>query len=145
MLSNFSASASPIFLFVMCGLSPLSKLFVHTQALTIVRRMRIIVMTAKTVKLFRTGRYAGAWLGWYILASLKMKYARPQKNRKMVPIIPNVFSLRVQKAAMIRMKIVTGMAAIVRPCSALARPVTMTRNWTVNPRKKKKSNLSKVM
>ena len=40
-----------------------------------------------------------------------------------------------------RIRTVTGIAAIVRPNSASANPVTMTRNWTVKPRKKKKSNL----
>lgn len=74
-----------------------------------------------------------------------MKYANPQKNRKMVTIIPNLFSRRVQKAAMKRIRTVTGMAAIVRPNSAPANPVTMTRNWTVKPRKKKKSNFSRAI
>jgi hypothetical protein len=44
-----------------------------------------------------------------------------------------------------RITTVTGMAAIVRPYSASDLPVTMTRNCTVNPRKKKKSNFSKVI
>lgn len=81
----------------------------------------------------------------YIRPSLKMKYARPQKKRKMVTIMPNLFSRRVQKAAMKRIRTVIGTAAIVRPYSASARPVTMTRNWTVKPRKKKKSNFRRVM
>ena len=60
-------------------------------------------------------------------------------------IMPNLSSRRVQKAAMKRMSTVTGMAAMVRPNSAPARPVTITRNCTVNPRKKKKSNFRRAM
>ena len=59
--------------------------------------------------------------------------------------MPNLFSRRVQKAAMKRIRTVTGIAAIVRPNSAPASPVTTTRNWTVKPRKKKKSNFSNAM
>jgi hypothetical protein len=74
-----------------------------------------------------------------------MKYANPQKKRKMVEIIPNLSSRRVQKAAMKRIRTVTGMAAIVRPNSAPANPVTTTRNCTVKPRKKKKSNFNRAI
>ena len=44
-----------------------------------------------------------SWLGWYILTILKIKYANPQKKRKIVTIMPKFFSRRVQKAAMERM------------------------------------------
>ena len=60
-------------------------------------------------------------------------------------IIPGLFSRRVQKEAMKRMTIVIGMAAIVKANSASARPVTITRNCTVNPKKKKKSNFNSAM
>lgn len=60
-------------------------------------------------------------------------------------IIPAVFSRRVQNAAITRMRIVTGIAANVRANSTVAFSVTITTNWTVNPRKKKKSNFSKAM
>lgn len=69
----------------------------------------------------------------------------PQKYRKIVQTMPILFSRRVQKDAMNRMRIVTGIAAIVRPNSASANPVTMTKNWTVKPRKKKKSNFRRAM
>ena len=66
-------------------------------------------------------------------------------NKAIVKTIPNTFSRRVQNAAITRMRIVIGMAAIVRPSSASVLPVTITRNCTVNPRKKKKSNFRRAM
>lgn len=63
----------------------------------------------------------------------------------MMIIIPSVLSLRVQNAAIKRMTIVTGIAARVRPNSISSLLVTITTNWTVNPRKKKKSNFSRAM
>ena len=74
-----------------------------------------------------------------------MKYAIPQKKRIMVTTIPNRFSRLVDQAAEKRMRIVIGTAAIVRDISAVSVPVTMTKNWTVNPRKKKKSNFRRAM
>ena len=62
----------------------------------------------------------------------------------MIRIIPGLFSLRVQYEAIIRMRMVTGMAAIVRPNSASFLLSTMTTNWMVKPRKKKKSNLRRA-
>lgn len=64
---------------------------------------------------------------------------------KIAESIPGLFSRRVQNAAMNRMKMVTGMAAMVKPNSKSCTPVTMTRNWTVNPKKKKKSNFNKAI
>lgn len=63
----------------------------------------------------------------------------------MVIIIPTVLSRRTKTAAHTRIKIVTGIAANVRANSESCLPVTMTMNWTVKPRKKKKSNLSNAM
>jgi len=60
-------------------------------------------------------------------------------------IMPSLISRRVKKAARSRMAMVMGMAAAVRPNSEFLIFVTMTRNWTVKPRKKKKSNLSSAM
>lgn len=59
--------------------------------------------------------------------------------------MPTVLSRRTKIAAHIRIKMVTGIAASVRANSISCLPVTMTTNCTVNPRKKKKSNLSKAM
>ena len=59
--------------------------------------------------------------------------------------MPNVFSRRVKTAAKNKIKMVTGIAARVRPNSTSVFPVTITTNWTVNPRKKKKSNFNKAM
>src|SRR3569833_355571 len=59
--------------------------------------------------------------------------------------MPAFISRRVKRAARSRMTMVMGMAALVRPSSASPVPVTMTRNWTVKPRKKKKSNLRRAM
>lgn len=60
-------------------------------------------------------------------------------------IMPNVFSHRVKNAAIKRMMMITGIAARVRANSVSLLPVTMTTNWGVNPRKKKKSNLKRAM
>lgn len=59
-------------------------------------------------------------------------------------IVPANHSLRTNSAAAKRIMMVTGMAAMVSANSA-RRWVTMTTNWTVNPRKKKKSNLRTVI
>lgn len=74
-----------------------------------------------------------------------MKYAKPPKRRMMVESIPALFSRRVQKAAIKRMMIVTGIAATVTHFSASEMLLTMTTNCTVKPRKKKKSNFNKAM
>ena len=63
----------------------------------------------------------------------------------MVMTMPNLFSLRVQNAAMRRTSIVIGMAAMVRPNSGSSVFKRITTNWIVNPRKKKKSNLRRVI
>lgn len=63
----------------------------------------------------------------------------------MVAIMPEKLSFRVKYPAMIRMRIVTGIAAIVRANSISLTSTTTTTNWTVNPRKKKKSNLRRAM
>ena len=65
--------------------------------------------------------------------------------RTIIRIIPNKLSLRVNKPAMTRIKIVTGIAAIVRANSTSLVFTTITTNWIVNPRKKKKSNLRSAM
>lgn len=62
-----------------------------------------------------------------------------------IAIIPNKLSLRVNTPAMTRIKIVTGIAAIVRANSTSLVFTTITTNWIVNPRKKKKSNLRSAM
>jgi hypothetical protein len=54
-------------------------------------------------------------------------------------------SRRTDQAAKMRMRMVTGSAAIVRPNSTFGVFDTMTRNWTVKPTKKKKSNLRMAM
>lgn len=60
--------------------------------------------------------------------------------------MPNLLSRRVQKPAMKRMKMVIGMAAMVRPNSgSLSARLARTINCTVKPRKKKKSNLRRAM
>lgn len=63
----------------------------------------------------------------------------------MTIIIPIELSRLTKIAAQTRMRIVTGMAAVVRPNSTSVLFVTMTRNWTVKPRKKKKSNFSRAI
>jgi hypothetical protein len=63
----------------------------------------------------------------------------------MITIMPTVLSLRVKKAAKRRIIMVTGIAASVSANSVSVCPVTMTTNWTVNPRKKKKSNFRRAM
>ena len=63
----------------------------------------------------------------------------------MVAIMPDKLSFRVKYPAKIRMRIVTGIAAMVRPNSISLASTTTTTNWTVNPRKKKKSNLRRAM
>lgn len=63
----------------------------------------------------------------------------------MVSNMPQVFSRLVKKAAMIRMMIVTGIAATVRANSRLPLLITMTTNCTVKPRKKKKSNFKRAI
>lgn len=63
----------------------------------------------------------------------------------MIKNIPNTFSLLVQKAAIKRITMVMGIAAIVKPNSLSVRLITTTRNWIVKPRKKKKSNLRRAM
>jgi hypothetical protein len=59
--------------------------------------------------------------------------------------MPSVFSRRVKNAAKIKIRMVTGIAAIVNANSTSVFPVTMTTNWTVKPRKKKKSNFNRAM
>lgn len=54
-------------------------------------------------------------------------------------------SLFTEKAAKKRMPMVMGNAAIVSPNSTLGVLDTMTRNWIVKPRKKKKSNFRRAM
>ena len=57
-----------------------------------------------------------------------------------------MFSRRTNSAAHAKMMMVTGIAMMVRMNSALnVEDDTMTRNWTVNPRKKKKSNFNRAM
>ena len=64
----------------------------------------------------------------------------------MMATMPALFSLRVKYAAMIKMIMVTGMAAMVSPNSgSLGFGRTMTTNWTVKPRKKKKSNFRRAI
>lgn len=63
----------------------------------------------------------------------------------MMTIIPEKLSFRVKYPAIMRMRIVTGIAAIVKANSTSFTPTTTTTNWTVNPRKKKKSNLRSAM
>lgn len=63
----------------------------------------------------------------------------------MVTIMPNRFSRRVENAAPNRMRTVIGTAAIVRANSEGAVFPTITKNWTVKPRKKKKSNFRRAM
>jgi hypothetical protein len=60
-------------------------------------------------------------------------------------IIPIELSRFTNNAAQRRIRIVTGMAAMVRANSVSFLFVTMTRNWIVKPRKKKRSNLSSAM
>jgi hypothetical protein len=59
--------------------------------------------------------------------------------------MPTRFSRRVKKAARRRMAIVTGIAAMVSANSSDFVSVTITTNWTVKPRKKKKSNFRSAM
>lgn len=59
--------------------------------------------------------------------------------------MPSVFSRLVKNAAKSRINIVTGIAARVKANSTSVFPVTMTTNWTVKPKKKKKSNFNKAM
>jgi hypothetical protein len=63
------------------------------------------------------------------------------RKHTMMMIIPTELSRRTNIAAQTRIKIVTGIAARVRENSMSALSVTITTNCTVNPRKKKKSNL----
>ena len=65
----------------------------------------------------------------------------------MMAPMPNLFSLRVKYPARIRIPIVTGTAAMVRANSAsfLCLLATITMNWMVKPRKKKKSNFNSAM
>ena len=62
----------------------------------------------------------------------------------MMKHIPPLLSRRVKYPARRRMTTVTGMAAMVRANSASVRCVTTTTNWTVNPKKKKKSNFKRA-
>lgn len=62
-----------------------------------------------------------------------------------IKIIPHKLSLRVKIPAMMRITIVTGIAAIVRANSTSLVFTTITTNWIVKPRKKKKSNLRSAM
>lgn len=62
-----------------------------------------------------------------------------------VAIMPDKLSFRVKYPAMTRMSIVTGIAAIVKANSTSLTFTTTTTNWTVNPRKKKKSNFRRAM
>ena len=75
---DFSSSPSSLRP-TMWGFRPRSKLAVQMQALMMVRMMRLMVMTAKAVRGFRTGRKVGALDEWYMRTSLKRKYARPAK------------------------------------------------------------------
>ena len=63
----------------------------------------------------------------------------------MVTIMPDRLSFLVKYPAMMRIRIVTGIAAIVRANSTSLTSTTTTTNWTVNPRKKKKSNLRRAI
>jgi hypothetical protein len=63
----------------------------------------------------------------------------------MTHALPKRFSCRVNCAAARRIRIVTGMAAMVKPNSRFWMLLTMTRNWIVKPRKKKKSNFRRAM
>jgi len=63
----------------------------------------------------------------------------------MIPIIPIVVSRRTNQAPQSRMIMVTGMAATVSANSAVPPAETRTRNCTVKPRKKKKSNFNRAM
>jgi hypothetical protein len=59
--------------------------------------------------------------------------------------MPGLFSRRVKNAAARRMKMVIGIVAMVSANSGSSVLVTMTTNWTMKPRKKKKSNLRSAM
>jgi hypothetical protein len=59
--------------------------------------------------------------------------------------MPILFSRRVKKAARRRMRIVMGMVTMVRANSGSFLSATTTTNWTMKPRKKKKSNFSRAM
>lgn len=62
-----------------------------------------------------------------------------------IALIPILFSFLVKCAAISRIRIVIGIAAIVRPNSGSVVLTTLTTNCMVNPRKKKKSNLRRAM
>lgn len=63
----------------------------------------------------------------------------------MITIIPAVVSRRTNQAPHRRMIMVTGMAVTVSANSAVPPAETRTKNWTVKPRKKKKSNFNSAM
>lgn len=64
----------------------------------------------------------------------------------MMQTMPVVVSRRTNHAPQIKMIIVTGMAATVSANSAsIFVEETRTKNWTVKPRKKKKSNFNSAM
>ena len=80
-------------------------------------------------------------------AHVSKRLLRPSRRGllTMVATMPEKLSFRVKNPAMIRMRIVTGIAAIVKANSISLTSTTTTTNWTVNPRKKKKSNLSRAI
>lgn len=64
----------------------------------------------------------------------------------MMMIMPTMVSRRTNQAPQTRMIMVTGMAATVSANSAsMLVEDTKTRNWTVKPRKKKKSNFKRAI
>ena len=63
----------------------------------------------------------------------------------MIATMPALFSRMVKNHAMSRMMIVTGIAARVKENSISFFFTTMTTNWMVKPRKKKKSNLRRAI
>lgn len=61
-------------------------------------------------------------------------------------IMPVMVSRRTNQAPQTRMIMVTGMAATVSANStSMLVEETKTRNWTVKPRKKKKSNFKRAI
>jgi len=63
----------------------------------------------------------------------------------MIPAMPNLLSFRVKYPARSSTTIVTGIATIVKANSMSVFCTTMTTNWMVKPRKKKKSNFRRAI
>lgn len=64
----------------------------------------------------------------------------------MIMIMPTMVSRRTNQAPQTRMRMVTGMAATVSANStSMLAEETKTRNCTVKPRKKKKSNFKRAI